>query len=523
MKKNERKRTQGNMMAVTVTGAVLILLIAGFCYRTVKNTIAANERESIESIARVSAHSLERTLEAKRNLVYAAFSGDLEDENAVRQNMLKVGERGKYIRAEDVGKAQKWEREACREAARNPGEVVFGPTVHLEEDFYALYMTKAVYREQSLTGFVQMELNLDEIFDEEQALSSLRLGKNGYCIVKDRQGITIMASGEKKREEILLEQKGESGIEFVWAYEIHSGVPRRSGKLVSYSTAKCGGESYLVCMVEDYNEIVAPVNRIAVYLTGIGCLLLCWLGFFSYRMLKENQEQMLRKYNHSQTMAVLSGSIAHEFNNLMTPIVLYTELLRESDAAQAEMPEEIEELSVSVGRCEELARQLLDYSRLGRARKVLAVYNATYAVQSSVNMVERILPANIRLERRICAKRYEVKGQTGAIHQIILNLVTNAVHAIGERPGVIRISFGINSRDERMLRLVVEDDGGGISEEVRRHIFEPFFTTKEEKEGTGIGLPVVRRLVEESGGMIRVESELGKGTTFFIDFPQVSK
>lgn len=521
MRKRENKKPQRNIIFVTAAGAALILLIACFCYRTVRNTIADNERESIESVARVSAHSLERTLEAKKNLVYAAFSGDMEDEDAMRQSMLKIGERGKYIPVEELENCQKWERTACREAAKKPGEVVFGPTIHLDRNYYALYMTKAVYKEQSLSGFVQIELNLDEVFQEEQALSSLRLGKSGYCIVKDRNGTTIMASGDKKKEELALTKKKKSGTEFVWSYELREGVPKRTGKLVSYSTAYCGQESYLVCMVENYDEIVAPVNRIALYLGGIGAVLLLWLGFFAYRMMKENQEAMLQKYNHSQTMAVLSGSIAHEFNNLMTPILLYTELLKESEAVQSEMPEEMEELSVSVERCAELAKQLLDYSRLGRAKKALSVYNATYAVQSSVNMVERIIPANIRLERRICTRKYEVKGQTGAIHQIILNLVTNAVHAIGERQGVIRISFGLNSEDERMLRLIVEDSGDGIPEEVRRHIFEPFFTTKEEKEGTGIGLPVVRRLVEESGGMLRVESEMGKGTAFFIDFPQV--
>ena len=95
------------------------------------------------------------------------------------------------------------------------------------------------------------------------------------------------------------------------------------------------------------------------------------------------------------------------------------------------------------------------------------------------------------------------------------------MNAIGEKCGKIKIQFGLSTQDERMVRLVVEDDGGGIPEEIQQRIFEPFFTTKEEKEGNGIGLTVVRRLTEEHGGVIRVKSQMGKGTTFILDFPWI--
>ena len=87
--------------------------------------------------------------------------------------------------------------------------------------------------------------------------------------------------------------------------------------------------------------------------------------------------------------------------------------------------------------------------------------------------------------------------------------------------GAIGIQFGRSTEDERMARLVVEDDGGGIPVAVRQHIFEPFFTTKCEEGGNGIGLTVVKRLTEEHGGSIRVKSEEGKGTVFMMDFPWV--
>lgn len=109
----------------------------------------------------------------------------------------------------------------------------------------------------------------------------------------------------------------------------------------------------------------------------------------------------------------------------------------------------------------------------------------------------------------------------GALNQIILNLVTNAIHAIGDKKGRIKLQFGLSVDDDQTVRLVVEDNGCGIPKDLRKHVFEPFFTTKKEGKGTGIGLTVVKRMVEEHGGWIQVQSEEEKGTTFIMNFPRV--
>ena len=109
----------------------------------------------------------------------------------------------------------------------------------------------------------------------------------------------------------------------------------------------------------------------------------------------------------------------------------------------------------------------------------------------------------------------------GALNQIILNLVTNAIHAIGDKKGRIKLQFGLSVDDDQTVRLVVEDNGCGIPKDLRKHVFEPFFTTKKDGKGTGIGLTVVKRMVEEHGGWIQVQSEEEKGTTFIMNFPRV--
>ena len=235
----------------------------------------------------------------------------------------------------------------------------------------------------------------------------------------------------------------------------------------------------------------------------------------------KEQEGLMQKYNHSKTMSVLTGSIAHEFNNLMTPIVLYADLLEENEVVLQEMPEEVTELKSAAGRCEELARQLLSYSRQGKAEKVCTDYDASYAVQEAVNIARKLLPKEIRLKENICRTPYYIHGQPGALNQILLNLEANAVHAMKEG-GTLRVWFGLSADDEKNVRLVVEDTGTGIAPDIRQRVFHPFFTTKKAGEGTGIGLTVVKRLTEEHGGYVRVKTEVGKGTSFILDFPRVS-
>ena len=101
-----------------------------------------------------------------------------------------------------------------------------------------------------------------------------------------------------------------------------------------------------------------------------------------------------------------------------------------------------------------------------------------------------------------------------------MNLATNAVHAMKDG-GILKIQFGISTDDEKVVRLVIEDTGGGIPPEIRQKVFQPFFTTKKMNEGTGIGLTVVKRLAEEHGGTVKVKTEMGKGTVFIVEFPYV--
>jgi len=542
----EIKNSKRKIM-IAILGMLLLISIAIFCYQTVEKAIVSSEQESMKSIAKVNAQSLMASLRAKSNLVYAALSGDMTDKADIEKGMLKIGEKGEYFELEDLKRIEEWRMEKCEEAGKRPGEVVTGPIKQSEEGHYVLYMTKAVYMKQSISGYVQIELNLDEIYEEEQALSSLQLANNGYCIVKNMDEEIIMPSyGEITEEQITSIQEDENGHQIILIYGLENGILQERRKLIAHETINVDGEEFVLYIIEDYDQVIQPIERIAFYFCVLGILILVWTGFFVYKivvqqkeeeqLVKElkyekelnkaneaikNQESLMQKYNHSKTMEVLTGAIAHEFNNLMTPIVLYAELLEENEQVRNLMGEEIKELSGATKNCGELARQLLAYSRQGRAEKVLVEYNATFAVQESIKIVKKLLPSNIILKMNITKTPYYVKGQMGALNQIILNLVTNAMHAM-PHGGTISIQFGLSTDSDGFLRMIVEDTGTGISPEIQRQVFQPFFTTKEEGKGTGIGLTVVKRLTEEHGGSIRVLTKENEGTTFVLDFLRVS-
>lgn len=549
MKKGSRKLFEVSMkkglrkqIIITAAGVILLLGAAIFSYNDVKNSIVANEQESLKSLAKVNAKSLQSSLEAKANLLYAVFSGSMAETKDIETGLMRLREKGRYIPLFELNRQKEWERKLCEQAKKSPGAVITGPVKRSREGYYALYMTKAVGADGSITGYVLAELNLDEIYAQEQALSSLRLDNDRYCIVNGADGMTVMP-GNYSDKAVSLAHTAKNGCTVEWVYETENGTPKKTQKLIACESLKIAEEEFYLYIIEDYEKVIQPIERIALYFCLLGTAAMAWASILIYKISEQQkkevtlvrelqhektlneamkeQEGLMQKYNHSKTMSVLTGSIAHEFNNLMTPIVLYADLLEENDIVSAEMPEEIAELRSSAGRCEELARQLLSYSRQGKAEKVYTDYDASFAIQEAANIVKKLLPKEVRLKENISRTPYYVHGQLGALNQILLNLTTNALHAM-QNGGTLRIQFGLSTDDGQCVRLVVEDTGTGIAPDIRQKVFHPFFTTKQPGEGTGIGLTVVKRLTEEHGGTIRVKTEEGKGTLFILDFPRVN-
>ena len=245
---------------------------------------------------------------------------------------------------------------------------------------------------------------------------------------------------------------------------------------------------------------------------------------------KARLEQQLRQAAKLEAVGRLAGGIAHDFNNLLTVINGCAELLAENPTYD---PEQIAELTDDIRRAGDraaaLTGQLLTFSR--KRDVPLSPVHLNDVVADAARLLNRVIGEDIRIETAFGPALPPVKAEPGLVHQVIMNLAVNARDAM-PRGGTLslRTSFLIDTGDpfaspdqpagsavRKYVRLEVADTGVGMSEEVRARVFEPFFTTKEVNKGTGLGLATVYGIVQSLGGKIRVDSEVGRGTTFQID------
>jgi len=241
-------------------------------------------------------------------------------------------------------------------------------------------------------------------------------------------------------------------------------------------------------------------------------------------------EMQLFQAQKMETLGTLSGGIAHDFNNLLTGILGYQELA--SDTIPADNPARacLAEAQNASMRARALVEQILTFSRQSPGTDFGAM-DLGVVVEEARRFLRATLPANIAIETEINPECRPVLADSTQIHQVILNLGSNAAHAMRKYGGTLRISLqpwemevdqSIRLADVRpgpYVRLSLSDSGHGMDEATQRRIFEPFFTTKNTQEGTGLGLAVVHGIVKAHRGAITAESKVGVGTTFHVYLP----
>ncbi len=244
------------------------------------------------------------------------------------------------------------------------------------------------------------------------------------------------------------------------------------------------------------------------------------------RRLLENQ---LRQAQKMEAIGVLAGGIAHDFNNILGAIICFTEVAKMDHRGDAELQENLNEVLRASERAASLVRQILSFSRQQQLERTSL--QISLVVKEALKLLRATLPSTITIDQTIAADLPEVLADPTQIHQVIMNLCTNAAHAMRGTQGQLRVQMDVlhvplgGSLPNPALvagdfvRLIVSDTGCGMEAAVRERIFEPFFTTKHPGEGTGLGLSVVHGIVKEHEGVIAVESEPGRGTIFTIYFP----
>ena len=229
-------------------------------------------------------------------------------------------------------------------------------------------------------------------------------------------------------------------------------------------------------------------------------------------------EAELRQAQKMEALGRLAGGIAHDFNNLLTVILSYAAMLQNTLPRDSRSASDVAQIDRAAQRAAELTRQLLAFSR----RQVLEPkpLDLGAAIHTMSAMIRRLIGEDIELRIVTASEIGRVMVDAGQIEQVVMNLVVNARDAM-QGGGVLTLETSPVelARGDRGLRLSITDTGTGIDEQTRAHVFDPFFTTKEHGKGTGLGLSTVMGIVEQSGGQVTVESQVGRGTTFHVFLP----
>jgi PAS domain S-box-containing protein len=247
---------------------------------------------------------------------------------------------------------------------------------------------------------------------------------------------------------------------------------------------------------------------------------------------KKTEEQLVR-VQKLEALGTLAGGIAHDFNNILAGLIGFTEMVLEDIAPDTPEYRRLELVLKGANRGRDLVKQILTFSRKSEQDKKPLALNQV--VEEGLKLLRPTLPTTIEITSKSLTNDDQIFADPVQMHQILMNLCTNAAHAMREKGGTLDIQVFKTSLQEgnpiplpnmntgEYTVLKVSDTGSGMTPETLNQVFDPFFTTKQPGEGTGLGLSVVHGIVKSHDGHITVESEPEKGTTFHVYLPRINK
>ncbi|CCK79628.1 two component system sensor histidine kinase, hybrid, associated with CheB and CheR [Desulfobacula toluolica Tol2] len=243
-------------------------------------------------------------------------------------------------------------------------------------------------------------------------------------------------------------------------------------------------------------------------------------------------EKQLRQAYKMEAIGTLAGGIAHDFNNILFPIIGYTEMLQQDIPENSPFRDSLDKIYSGGMRAKDLVKQILTFSRQRSGK--LKLMKMQPIIKEALKLIRSTIPTTIEIKQDINTDCGEVKADPTQIHQIVMNLATNAYHAMETTGGEMNVNLNqiqLSNQDVLSLDikpglyacLTIADTGTGMNKDLIEKIFDPFFTTKKKGKGTGMGLSVVHGIVKSMEGSIRVDSMPGKGTQFYVYLPIFKK
>ena len=416
----------------------------------------------------------------------------------------------------------------------------------------------------------------------QQLVSDIRVGTNGYVMIKNDSDLIVMhpepaqwgievLSGRQKLyanrknldlsslSELLRTQREEdSGVLDYYSYWWTDPDLPRVHKISAFRHLQLGDRFWIVSAVVDYDDLYQPVQesfiKLAVLFGGIGLVLVLFTVLVFRLQQKQKKdateisdlktlnatleelhrsEESLAHGQRLQLMGTLTGGIAHEFNNFLTPILGYADFIMADAEPGSEVYDNAMEISEAAQKAQDVVRQISSMSR----KNVETVYDAVPVeslIDHTCKLVETNCPRQVELKQELELNGENVLGNSTQLQQVLLNVCINGIHAIGVGQGSLTLRAAVVPRAELAARvpeekisddwesyvcISVTDTGCGMDKDTLSHIFEPFFTTKKQGEGTGLGLALADQIIRTHKGYILAESAIGKGTTFYIYLP----
>ena len=576
--KGKRQAAIGAVFLVVFLSLVMALSCAEF-YKRYKEQVIHTEESQLLTIAGIIGNNLDMFLNEQLeqiDLFYSSENGLLGEKMQMNRKISYFLDKNEklynWIRLicpdgrQILYKAGTEPFYEAAEAEHTPAghatnAQITGKKISEETGWYEMYIEKQVEANGAVYDLV-LSMDLEQLY--RQIVEPVKIGKGGYSIVKDQDtyiimhhvksqiGLEALEDRQKMYTQLDLDDlkqwlerqnKEDKGAGLIHTYIWDNPELKAVKRVAAFQAIYIQGERWIVNSTIPLTELSQPLDTMMEILVGIAVLYMVLLitatvyilynrfrTISRYReiaYLKEINQGMemvakkndeIRHYQRIQSLGMMASHIAHEFNNYLTPVLIYSELLENDDTISEENRQMIHEITDSVDKASDLSKKLLAFSRQDTGIR-LERLDFAQEVRKAMSVVRQLVPAAITLKTKIPDTPQYALVRQGMAEHILMNLCKNAFQAM-EQSDKKELTVELAEMGTDQLCLRISDTGCGIPEDVQKKIFEPFYTTKGSRQGTGLGLSVVQNIVTSVGGSIRVESGADAGTTFILEIPQ---